>query len=313
MLLRSTLFTATAAALAACAGTPATATPTPAAPPSTGSVTFAAGAAAEVAVRRAPTGHLLVRPRIGGRDAGTFLLDTGAAICCVTPAVAAELHLQAAGDTTAVGTGGSAPATLWRVPELELGPMRVRDLTCLGIDLGFLEPHVGEPVAGILGHGFLATCVVELDLATPRVALHDAATFALGAGTWHELDLAGGTPTVRADCEGNPGRFQIDTGQDTAVVVHRAAVARWQLAVGRDLRPAAVRGVGGDVPAQAGTLRTFTLAGATSNDVPVLLLQADTGSRSGARRDGAIGAGLLRSFVLVLDYCRSRAAFLQHR
>lgn len=66
----------------------------------------AARADPALAVRRAPTGHLLVHPRINGKDAGAFIFDTGAGMCVVSAPHSAELGLRASGSLEALGIGG---------------------------------------------------------------------------------------------------------------------------------------------------------------------------------------------------------------
>jgi hypothetical protein len=260
-------------------------------------------------VVRARTGHLLVRPIINGHDAGYFLFDTGAAICVVSTPAMAPLGLEPAGSTDAVGVGGTTEAQLFRAARLELGPLRLRDHTFLATDLSFLEPHVGHAVAGVVGYGLLSQCIAELDLATPSLALHDPARYRLDGAVWTELDLQGRTPAIRARCEGREGLFQIDTGQDTAIVCHWPTVQKWNLTDGRELRPARLRGVGGDIEGRAGALAWVEFGGVRQEQVDSLFLVEAKGSRAASQRDGAIGSALLRPFVIITDYGNTRVAF----
>ena len=74
-----------------------------------GKATFDAGAPAELEVKQARTGHLLVRPVVNGRPAGWFIFDTGAGVCCVTSSSVAERGLEQIGEIDAVGGGRQGP------------------------------------------------------------------------------------------------------------------------------------------------------------------------------------------------------------
>ena len=52
----------------------------------------------DIAVKRAMTGHILVRPKVDGQEIGWFIFDTGAAATMIDAAAAEKLKLEAAGD-----------------------------------------------------------------------------------------------------------------------------------------------------------------------------------------------------------------------
>jgi clan AA aspartic protease (TIGR02281 family) len=96
--------------------------------------------------------QLLVEARLNGRVSGTFLVDTGASYCVITPATARRLGLQHGnGDgavTLATPTGDiEAPITTLRV--VEVANARAGDVSTV------IYPAVDEPLAGILGLSFL--------------------------------------------------------------------------------------------------------------------------------------------------------------
>lgn len=283
--------------------------PAAAEPPTRASIEFRADRPTELEVKRAPTGHLLVRPKVDGADAGYWIFDSGAGICCVSTPALPSLHLRRAGDVEAVGIGGAATAPTYRADQLELGPLLLRDHPLLATDLSFLTQHLGETITGVIGYGVLSRCVVEFDFVAPRLALHDPAHYELTSATWAPLNLDGRTPAVTARIEGHEGLFQIDTGQNSAVVCAAATVAAWQLADRPGLRDAKVGGVGGAVAAKAGTFDWIEFGGVRQERIDAVFLLEAKGSRSSTTRAGAIGVALLRPFVMVTDYGRQRIAF----
>ncbi len=291
---------------------------------SQGAVVFDASVAPELAVERTKTGHLLVRPRINGRDAGWFIFDTGAGICVVSTPHAAELELAPAGDIAAIGTGGGENAKLYRARELALGPLTSHDHPVMLSDLSFLRPHLERDIAGVIGFGVLSRCVVELEIDAPRIALHDpassmlqgsassalqsVASSALEGARWAPLALEGRVPTVTASFEGREGRFRLDTGANSAVTFYEPAVRKWNLLEGRALTDGKLGGVGGFLATKEGALASLELAGMRREDVAASFAVEAKGTLASDALDGQIGAGFLRHFVLCLDYPGERFA-----
>lgn len=299
--------------LAGAAGCGTPPAPGPVAPPpaatTPAAVTFTTTRPATLEVTRAKTGHLLVRPHVDGKAAGTWIFDTGAGMCVVSTPQLPSLGLRPAGSIDTIGVGGAETAKTWTADTLTLGPMTLRNHPLLATDLSFLQQHLGEPITGVIGYGVLSHCVAELDFTAPRIALHDPATYQLVDATWAPLDLEGRTPAVHATFDGHEGLFQIDTGQNSAVVCQWSTVEALHLHERGGLRDASVRGVGGQIAAKAGALAWFQFGGVRQDNVEALFLLEAKGSRANPRRSGAIGAALLQPFVMVTDYANARIAF----
>jgi hypothetical protein len=294
------------ALFAAVAGLAAAQVPAPMPPLAPGSVSFDPAVPAALEVERAPTGHLLVKPTINGHDAGWFIFDTGAGICVVSTKFVEELELKPAGQVAAVGFG-SENADVFTASTLALGSMTLRDHPVMETDLSFLTQPLGREIGGVIGFGVLSNAVAEIDLVTPGVALHDPSTFALTGAEWQPVELATRIPVIRAKFEDREGTFTIDTGASATVSFHKAAVDKWSLLDGRELRDGKVGGVGGFIAVKNGAVDWFELGGLRQEDVAAMFELEEQGSGNGS--DGNIGAGLLRPFVLVTDYTNSRVAF----
>lgn len=270
---------------------------------------FEAGVPAQLEVTRARTGHLLVRPRIDGADAGWFIFDTGAGICVISTPRLVDFELAHEGPLQAIGVGGGESAQLHRARSLSLGPIVLSGHPLMSTDLSFLEQHLGYAISGVIGYGLLSRCVAEIDLGEARVALHDPTRYELARGAWSALDLEDRIPAVRARFERGEGLFRLDTGASGTLTFHEPAVAKWKLLELDDLQPTSLGGVGGFVPAQRGTIEWFELGGHRHESVVVTLSTSGSGVHAQGRVDGNIGGELLRPFVLVLDYGTQRIAF----
>lgn len=276
-----------------------------------GPTTFDAGTAPAIEVKRAKTEHLLVKPVINGHPAGWFIFDTGAGICVISTEHAKDLELERTGDIHGSGVGGGKSMPLYKAKLLTLGPGAFTGQPMMETDLGFLKQHLGDEIAGVIGFGVLSKCVVELDLAAPRIAIHDPKTYTLSQGHWTELTITGGVPSVHAKFEDHDGVFRLDTGADGFVTFHQPAVEKWKLLEGREVKSAKLGGVGGFVDAKRGVIKSFTLGGVTQENIEATFAVEAKGNFGESDRDGNIGAGLLKPFTLVLDYDSKRIAFVK--
>lgn len=275
-----------------------------------GEARFDPNTPAELEVKKARTGQLLVRPVVNGHPAGWFIFDTGAGIGCVTTSSVTELGLEQIGTIEAAGGGGTANAPVYRARELVLGPLHCADHPLMAVDLSFLEQHLGEKISGIIGFGLLSRCIAVIDLERGAVSLHDPAQYKLPRGAWTALDLSRRTPIIKAVFEGHEGRFQLDTGDNGHVVFCAPAVRKWKLLEQRDLTDNKLGGVGGFIAAKSGKLAKLEVAGLTIEDVPASFALEAKGTYAQTDRAGRLGAGVLRRFILVVDYGHQRMALL---
>ncbi len=278
--------------------------------PAPGAASFDESAPTALEVKRAPTGHVLVRCSVNGSEPGWFIFDTGAGISLISTPHVEPLGLRAAGQIEAVGIGGGEAAGLVAADSLAVGPLTLRDNPMLVTDLSFLKPHLGEEIQGVLGYGVLARCVAEIDLAEPAVRLHRADESGLASLPWEELVLIGRVPAVHARFEDHEGVFRLDTGANGSVTFHEPAVRSLGLLEGRDVGDAKVGGVGGFVAAKSGELAWFEIGGVRTDGVAAMFAVEPKGSFADGTRAGNIGVDLLKPFVMYFDYAGARVAFV---
>lgn len=299
------------------AATAACTTGVPQQAPESGATESAAPAAfdskipASLEVKRAPTGHLLVMPLINGHEAGWFIFDTGAGICCVSPRRIEQLGLRESGSVHAQGVGGTKASRLFLADSVRLGPASFKDHVLMETDLDFLTPHLGEEISGVIGYGVISKCVVEMDLKAAKVSLHDPAEPGLEQRPWQELQLQERLPVVNARFEDHDGLFRLDTGANGYLSFHADAVKKWELLKEREVEDSRMGGVGGFVPAKSGKIKWIELGGVRTEDVPVRFALEKRGAMGDPARDGTIGVELLKPFTLFIDYPHSRIAFVK--
>lgn len=271
--------------------------------------TFAQGAKPELETKRANTGHLLVHPLVDGKDLGWFIFDTGAGQNVIDNRAMKEAGLKDFAAIPAVGVGGATQASLSRCKELTLGPATMRDVLLVGMDLAFLDAHMGEKIAGVIGYGMLARCVVEFDMPEGSIRLFDPQTYMIDGASWTPLMLYGRHPCIPGKFEGHDGTFRLDTGASGTVTFHTPTVERLKLLDKRKNRATTIGGVGGFKAARTGKVKWIEFGGKRHKKVKADFATHSTGAFADPYIDANIGGELIGESILILDYPHGRIAF----
>lgn len=278
--------------------------------PVQGEVTFDAAVSPALQVKRIKSGHILVRPTINGHDAGWFIFDTGAGICCISTPQVAGLDLQATGSIQATGVGGSKEAKLHNAKQMQLGAMTFRDHPLMEVDLAFLEPLVGEKICGIIGYGVISKSVAEIDLAAPSISLFDSRSYTLTKGAWTALDIKDRVPTIPGSFEGHPGFFRLDLGATGSVTFHQPSVVKYDMLKDRTLTDCKLGGVGGFVAGKRGKVSSLELGGTKFDNVDADFALEAKGTFAESSKDANIGTDILKRFVIITDYPNQRIGLI---
>jgi aspartyl protease family protein len=92
-----------------------------------------------------------LRAKLNDRVSGTFLLDTGASVCVLAPAIARKLDLQETGQQVELRTAnGVVKAPLVRIDSIQVGRNRAEDVPAV------VHSAAGS-LDGVLGLSFLNT------------------------------------------------------------------------------------------------------------------------------------------------------------
>lgn len=279
-----------------------------------GDARFDPSASTALEIKKAPTGHLLVKACLDGGEPGWFIFDTGAGMNCLSNSLIAARGYEKVGEVPAMGVGGSVASPLVRPKSLRVGPMTLNAPLCVGLDLDPLSAFFGESIQGIVGYNVIARCVAEIDTETPAVSLHDPAAYRLEGGEWTDLIIYERHPCFTGMIEGHEGVLKIDTGaagpRGGTITVHAAAVRRFNLLEGRETTPTKMGGVGGFVDARKGTLALVEFAGIRAENVEAAFALEGKGAFADPYVVANVGARLLAPYRVVLDYQRERAALI---
>lgn len=272
---------------------------------------FDAAISPQIEIEKAPTGHLLVHPRIGGKDLGWFLLDTGAGANLLSTPVLAQAGIETFGAERAHGATGVSEAHFCTPGELELGPVALTQPVFLEMDFAFLEPFMGRKIGGVLGYPLLAAGVFELDPGAPSLSAHTSDWKPAEGVRWQRMLAYHALPCIEGSFAGGSGWFSYDSGAGMGgVMFFSPAVERLKLLEGRKTRTAMFGGVGGMKSIAVGEIEWFELGGQRSENVRALFASAKTGIQADPYLVGNLSSRELDGRSLVLDYPGRRIGFV---
>ncbi len=242
---------------------------------------------------------------IVGRGAYDFLLDSGAAGIVVDPSVVDQQHLERFGQHVAT-TLGSFPESTTIVPQMTIGPLRMRNVVTRVVTVPF---HVDDRtrVAGLLGFDFFADAVVHYNAEKGFAEALPPASFRPLADTAPvALSLDDKTPAVRARVDNTVGRVVLDTGANRTIF-ETAFAERGDFAPERVASKTFVRGMGGFADAESARVPAIELGGIPTRDAMADVSNLDLGTDD---VDGVLGSDFLRSYDLWFDY-RANAVYVR--
>ncbi|MFT5198491.1 MAG: hypothetical protein ACI87O_001148 [Planctomycetota bacterium] len=281
-------------------------------------VTFVLDGPRSVPLRRGASGHMLVRPKLMGKEVGWFLVDTGTGVNCLDPRTLQDIPQFLAKDTgggraiSIIGLGGSVESKIVMGGDFALGSLRAKNMEWVTLDLTDLQEVVGVRLAGVLGGEFFDRALVEIDLLGGTLVLHDSRTFDASRLPWRPLRFDGTTPCVQAGFAPNhEGWFRLDTGSDDTVTFHSPWVRKLRMVDNAtNLIPMRLKGIGGEIRAIRGRIRWFDLMGQRFPKPKVTMVERATGPLANPDLCGNIGVGFFTGQRLILDYPAHRVALI---
>jgi hypothetical protein len=194
-------------------------------------------------------------------------------------------------------------------PILNLAGVDVPFAALRAIEQDDFGARVGRPYEGTLGNDFFSRVVVEIDYARRSVRLYDPGVYRYaGRGVAFHLALVDGVPVIQAaislpKIKPLEAFFAINTALDASVVMaDRFAEAHGFFS--RRLKVSTVLDPVVDAQQQIvlARLMQFQIGNYSAEDVLTEFSKSDLPARSDARVAGEIGAGMLRRFIVILDY-----------
>jgi hypothetical protein len=258
----------------------------------------------------------LVEATINGKGPFTLLIDTGAGITCVSPAVADQLASDKGHTFTHVvgATGKSTNVTSrLRIETLDVGAMRLREFDALIMDTEGFEVVMGGKLDGILGYPAFRDASLTLDYPRGEVRVSPAqlavsnprqmSDLRIRGSDVPQIDMRIGDRDLRVIIDsGSGGELALSPGSADLVYETKPVPAGSTLALGgRQVRLLGRAGVDAEV-AGVTLQRPLIETDAAMNLLGVEVLKHFTltiDSRSGVARFEAAEAGPIQFKPLV--------------
>jgi PDZ domain-containing protein/aspartyl protease len=268
-------------------------------------VSIANGAHEAVLPFKLINNHIYAYVKIDGQGPYLFIFDTGG-VNLVTPTLAKALGHKVEGQMEARGNGsGTMESGFTKVGKLELGDAAISAQTFAALPLDALSDVEGFDQSGMIGFETFRRFVTRIDYGAHTITLIEPKYFdSKDAGTAVPLKFDGNVAEVEAAYNGIHGTFMLDTGARSSLTLTSPFVAKHGLRAiaAKGVDAATGWGVGGITRSYVERAGTLSFAGSDVENA-VVQLSTDTGGGM-AQSDiaGNIGAGILKRYVLTLDY-----------
>lgn len=257
-------------------------------------------------------GLLFLHPLVDGKDVGWFILDSGADVLCIDPAVARQLHLRSVGSDTVAGVVGVSHLNYCQGSRLQVGPAAIKRPVFLELDMTAFSKALQIQIAGICGYDFIAGTSLDIDSKAGKMQVYKPGKVKLPDGAvWHKLDFDENTPLLECRFPGDhQGFFSLDTGSVSTVDFFSPAVEKYHLMDHVDTTSVQVGGAGGTAESKVGKIDWFEMGGQRLEKPLVGFQLTKIGVFASPYRTGNIGMAFMGQFRCILDYANERIAFL---
>jgi hypothetical protein len=258
--------------------------------------------------------RIFIDARLDGQGPFHLILDTGADGFAIAEGVAQRLGLGV--DDGGQGSGVGEKTV--RMGRTHLARIRIGDLQYEDVDArvfpGEDSPSVfgTKPLDGWVGLEIFSKLVVKHDYVRRKLTLTLPDNYRYrGHGAIVPFDRPSLIPVVEATLDGVAGKFGVDTGARSALLLYGPFVEQNGLQAKYDARLEGVTGwgIGGPVRsllARAGELR---IGDVVVRDLVVRLSTQKRGATTSSNMAGLIGPDVLSQFDLTVDYARNRLIF----
>jgi hypothetical protein len=258
--------------------------------------------------------RVFVDVQINGKGPFHFILDTGAGGFTLFADAARRLgvRVEDAGESGGVGEK-TVHAGQTHIAKAQIGDLEFEDLDANvfpGDDSGAV---FGRKVwDGIVGLEVFQRVVVKQDYIAKRLSFTAPADFHYsGSGTIVHFELPQQIPVVDAELDGVRGKFGIDTGARSSLLLYGPFAEQNRLAekYAATLQGVTGWGIGGPVRSLLARGQELKIGAVVVHDLVVRLSTQKAGMTTSTAMAGLIGPDVLSQFDVTFDYSGSRIIF----
>jgi len=254
--------------------------------------------------------RVFIEAKINGKGPFALILDTGAS-GTVMRGAAERLGLKIENESQQRGVGEKTVAS----GETHLNELQIGDAHFYGLDVGVLPgddtPEVfgTQPLDGIVGLEIFQHFVVKHDYVHKLLTFtlpdhYSASKNAMIVPFERPMQI----PVVEAELDGVRGRFGVDTGARSALLVYGPWADANHLREKYNAKVEGVTGwgIGGPVRSQLARAKELKFGETTVDDIVIRLSSQKAGLTTSSAMAGLIGPDVLSQFDVTFDYSRSR-------
>jgi hypothetical protein len=257
--------------------------------------------------------RIFVQVMLNGQGPFHMILDTGADLS-ISPEVAKKLQLSlaSAGETGGVGEK-TVPLQSTHIRELSFGPVHLTNLESNVIRTADSTHVFGKiPVDGFLGLEVFQHYVVRHDYEARELTFYDPKTYVYeGPGESVHFERDGNIPVIDAAFDGIPGKFGVDTGARSALILYGPFVASHKIdeKYHATFQGVSGWGIGGPVRSYMVRSQSLKIGKFERRDLVARLSLNKSGVTATSSKAGLIGPDVLKQFTFICDYARGRLIF----
>jgi hypothetical protein len=262
--------------------------------------------------------RVFVEVLLDGQGPFHLILDTGAGALSLTDDAAHRLGLQ----IEEAGEGNGVGEKKLRAGRAHVGKMQLGDLQFEHLDIRvFFGGDAGnvfgtKPVDGIVGLDVFQRVVVKHDYIRKILTFTVPDHFNYrGSGVVVQFDRPRQIPVVEAELDGVPGKFGIDTGARSSLLLYTPFVESNQLKAkyGAKLEGVTGWGIGGPVRSLLARAGVLKIGGIVVRDLVIRLSTQKGGLTTSSEMAGLIGPDVLSQFNLIVNYSHNRVILEKNR
>lgn len=249
--------------------------------------------------------HTQANVTIDGKGPFSFLFDTGAQNL-VSADVAGRIGLVVQGRSQMRGAGeGSTDFGFSTLHNVRIGGITVRDQLYGVIPLHGVYPSNGLEMQGMIGSDTFRHFVTRIDYIAKTFTFIDPKYFdPAGAGIPIKVAFNYNEVVVDGSFDGIPGKFQIDSGARMSLTLNTPFATTNGLLAKYDKGVDAVDGWGLGGPSHGHVSRggILNLGGVALKNLVFAIGTDKAGAFADASKAGLIGGGVLKRYIVTLDY-----------
>jgi hypothetical protein len=250
--------------------------------------------------------RIFIPAKVNGHDI-VVLLDSGAQTSVIDKGVAQSIGLKPNGEANLQGAGGDETAAIVDGVTVEVGDLKLSNLTVASIDLQSLAAGLGHSLPFVLGDELFRELAVDIDFANRRIAFRDPARITRPQGA-AELPLVTvlGIRSIPVSVDGAPPvQLEFDLGNNSPLLVFPSYAKAHGLPEGRTSQKFG-GGAGGTHSQTIASLGKLELGGVAFTNVPTVFPPDTVSSANSDLISGNVGLPIFSRFHIVIDYAHDR-------